>query len=238
MQRLEARSTEGVAYGELRAMVREASCPQVGQVVAAARGIGATCSLAARRYTLRLLSALCWDQPRAASKFCGGIVAYALERIRDEETASLCGELGVCVGAVMLSALRNSTADACMVQTRRFLSLVREQSVSVRESAGVCCVAAVLPPPSPVPVEIETHLRSIDEVRLAIGQAAGRAGITNAVPKEALLMPGGRAIIELADAAAAAAFFDRTSISGGELPSSWSISPFPEVQYQIFSLLM
>ena len=229
MQRLEARSTEASAYGELRAMVREASTPQVGQVVAAARTVRSACSLAARRYTLRLLAWLCWDNPRAAGRFCGGIVEYALDRIRDEETASLCGDLTLCVGAVMLSALRGSSADASMVQTRRFLRLLGEQRASVRIAAGACCAAAVLPPPSPVPVEMEANVRSIEDVRLAVGKAAGRVGIVNAVPKEAVLLPGGRALIELADARAAAIFFDRISIAAGDLPRNWNVCPFPKV---------
>lgn len=229
VQRLEARSTEASAYGELRAMVREASSPQVGQVVAAARTVGSACSLAARRYTLRLLAWLCWDQPRAAGKFCGGIVEYALDRIQDEETASLCGDLTLCVGAVMLSALRVSSADASMTQTRRFLRLVGEQRTSVRVAAGACCAATVLPPPFPVPVEMETHVRSIEDVRLAVGKAAGRVGVANAVPKEAVLLPEGRALIELADAEAAAEFYNRISIAAGDLPRNWSIFPFPEV---------
>lgn len=239
MQRLEARSTEASAYGELRAMAREASTPQVGQVVAAARTVGSACSLAARRYTLRLLAWLCWDQPRAAGRFCDGIVEYALDRVRDEETASLCGDLTLCVGAVMLSALRSSSADASMIQTRRFLRLVGEQRASVRVAAGACCAAAVLPPPSPVPVEMETHVRSIEDVRLAVGKAAGRVGIANAtVPKEAVLLPGGRALIELADARAAAEFFERISIAAGDLPRNWSVCPFPEVCTCSFQVLL
>lgn len=234
MQRLEERSTGVLAYGELRAMAREATSPQVARIVAAARGVGPSCSLAARRFTLRLLAWICWDQPRAASKIYGGIVNYVLERVRDEESASLRGDLAVCVGAVMLSALQRGTADACMIQTRRFLELAREQRMSVRESAGVCCVAAVLPPPPLVPVEIETGLRSMDDVRLAIGQAAGRAGISNVVPKEAVLLPGGRAVVELADAPTAAEFFDRMSIAQEDLPSSWSVCPFPEVSKTTF----
>lgn len=237
MQRLESRSTEGMAYGELRAMVRKASSSQVGQIVAAARGVGCACSVAARRYTLRLLAWLCWDQPRAANNFCSSIVAYALDRMRDDETASLRKDLAACVGAVMLSALRNSTAEACMAQSRRFLELVREQRMSVRESAGACCVALVLPPPALVSVEIETNQRSIDDVRLAIGQAAGRVGITNVVPKEAVLLPGGRAVIELPDTASAANFFDRVSLVAGDLPPNWSMCPFPEVRDRLFSLL-
>lgn len=238
MQRLEERSTGILAYGELRAMAREATMPQVAQIVSAARGVGNSCSLAARRFTLKLLAWLCWDQPRAASKTHDGIVTYTLERVRDEDTASLRGDLAMCVGAVMLSALRNGTADACMVQTRRFLGFAREQRLSVRESAGACCVAAVLPPPPLVPVEIETGLRSMDDVRLAIGQAAGRAGISNVVPKEAVLLPAGRAVVELADAPTAAEFFDRMSIAQGGLPSSWSVCPFPEVSQEGFLVCM
>lgn len=234
MQRLEERSTGVLAYGELRAMAREATSPQVARIVAAACGVGTSCSLAARRFTLRLLAWICWDQPRAASKIYGGIVTYALERVRDEESASLRGDLAVCVGAVMLSALRRGPADACMIQTRRFLELAGEQRMSVRESAGTCCVAAVLPPPPLIPVEIETGLRSMDDVRLAIGQAAGRAGISNVVPKEAVLLPGGRAVVELADAPTAAEFFDRISIAREGLPSSWSVCPFPEVSKTTF----
>ncbi|CAM9712937.1 unnamed protein product, partial [Laminaria digitata] len=229
MQRLEARSTEASAYGELRAMSREASTPQVGQVVAAARTMGSDCSLAARRYTLRLLAWLCWDQPRAAGRFCDGIVEYALDRVRDEETASLCRDLALCVGAVMLSALRSSSADASMAQTRRFLRLVGEQRASVRVAAGACCAAAVLPPPFPVLVQMETHVRGIEDVRLAVGKAMERVGIANtAVPKEAVLLPGGRALIELADARVAAEFFDRISVAAGDLPRNWSVDPFPE----------
>lgn len=229
MQRLETRSTEGVAYEELRAMVREASSVQVGQVVTAARGVGTACSLAARRYTLRLLSWLCWDQPRAASRHHASIVSYVLDRIRDNETASLHAELALCIGAVMLSALRDGTVDQYMVQIRRLLRLVGEQRKSVRESAGVCCVASVLPPSPRVPVEVETGLRSIHDVRLAIGQAAERGGIANPMPKEAVLLPGGRAVIDLADAAAAASFFDRLSVTAAGLPANWSVCPFPEV---------
>ncbi|CAM9288605.1 unnamed protein product [Ectocarpus fasciculatus] len=228
MQRLETRSTEGVAYGELRAMVREASSVQVGQVVTAARGVGTSCSLAARRYTLRLLAWLCWDQPRAASRHHASIVSYVLDRIRDDETASLHAEMSLCIGAVMLSALRDGTVDQYMVQTRRLLRLVGEQRPSVRESAGVCCVASVLPPSPHVPVEAETGLRNIHDVRLAIGQAAERGGIANPVPKEAVLLPGGRAVIELADAAAAASFFDRLSVTAAGLPANWNVCPFPE----------
>lgn len=231
VQRLEDRSTEGAAYGELRAMVREASSVQVGQVVTAARGVGAACSLSARKYTLRLLAWLCWDQQLASSRYHGGIISFVLDRIRDDETASLRGDLAACVGAVMLSALRNGTADACMVQIRRFLRLVGEQRKSVRESAGACCVASVLPPSPYVPVEVETGLRSIDDVRLAIGQAAERGRTANAVPKEAVLLPGGRAVIELVDAEAAAYFFDRMSATAGGLPSNWSVYPFPEVTW-------
>ncbi|CAM9382975.1 unnamed protein product [Ectocarpus sp. 6 AP-2014] len=228
MQRLETRSTEGVAYGELRAMVREASSVQVGQVVTAARGVGTACSLAARRYTLRLLSWLCWDQPRAASRHHASIVSYVLDRIRDDETASLHVELALCIGAVVLSALRDGTVDQYVVQIRRLIRLVGEQRKSVRESAGVCCVASVLPPSPRVPVEVETGLRSIHDVRLAIGQAAERGGIANPMPKEAILLPGGRAVIELADAAAAASFFDRLSVTAAGLPANWSVCPFPE----------
>lgn len=229
MQRLETRSTEGVAYGELRAMVREASSVQVGQVVTAARGVGTNCSLAARRYTLRLLAWLCWDQPRAASRYHASIVSYVLDRIRDDEAASLHAELALSIGAVMLSALRDDTAEQYMVQIRRLLRLVGEQRTSVRESAGVCCVASVLPPSPHVPVEVETGLRSIHDVRLTIGRAAERGGIANPVPKEAVLLPGGRAVIELADAAAAASFFDRLSVTAAGLPANWSVCPFPEV---------
>lgn len=229
MQRLEDRSTEAAAYGELRGLVRGASTTQVGQVVAAAHGVGGTCSLSARRYTLRLLAWLCWDQQPAASKCHGGIISYVLDRIRDDETASLRSELAACVGSVMLSALRHGTATACMVHARRFFRLVGEQSKSVRESAGACCVALILPPSPCIPVELETGLRSIDDVRLAIARAAERGGTTNAVPKEAVLLPGGRAVIELGDAAAAAQFFDRISATAGDLPSNWRINPFPEV---------
>lgn len=230
MQRLEDRSTEGAAYGELRAMVREASSTQANQVVVAARGVGAACSLSARRCTLRLLAWLCWDQQRAAGKCHGDIISYVLDRARDNETASLRSDMAVCVGAVMLSALRHGTVDACMVQTRRFLRLVGEQRKSVRESAGVCCVASVLPPSPYVPIEIQTGLRSIDDVRLAIGRAAEWGRTANVVPKEAVLLPGGCAVIELADAAAAAFFFDRVTATAGGLPSNWRVDPFPEVQ--------
>lgn len=229
MQRLENRSTEGIAYGELRAMVREASPSQVGKVVAATHGVGAGCSLAARRYALRLLAWLCWEQPRAASKVCSSIVSYVLDRVRDDETASLRSEMAVCVGAVMLSALRKNNAAASMVQTRRFLKLVREQRTEVRESAGACCVAAVLPPPPRVSVEVETGLRRMEDVCLSIGQAAQRAGRTNVVPKEAVLLPGGRAVIELMDAEAAAEFFYGLSVASHELPRSWIVCAFPEV---------
>ena len=230
MQRLEERSTEGAAYGELRAMVREASPSQANQVIVAARGVGASCSLSARRYTLRLLAWLCWDQQEAASKGHGDIVSYVLDRARDNETASLRSDMAVCVGAVMLSALRHGTVDACMAQTRRFLRLVGEQRKTVRESAGVCCVASVLPPSPCVPVEIQTGLRSIDDVRLAIGRAADWGRVANFVPKEAVLLPGGRAVIELLDAATATSFFDRMTATAGGLPSDWGIDPFPEVR--------
>ncbi len=229
MQRLEGRSTEAAAYGELRGLVRGASATQVGQVVTAARGVGGACSLSARRYTLRLLAWLCWDQQRAASKCHVGIISYVLDRIRDDETASLRGELAACVGSVMLSALQHGTASACMVHAQRFFRLVGEQRKSVRESAGACCVASILPPSPCIPVELETGLRSIDDIRLAIARAAERGGTTNAVPKETVLLPGGRAVIELGDAAAAAQFFDRISATAGDLPSNWRIDPFPEV---------
>lgn len=243
LQRLEERSTEGAAYGELRAMVREASSLQVGQVVTAARGVGSTCSLSARKRTLRLLAWLCWDQQAAAGRYHVGIISYVLDRVRDDETASLRGDLAACVGAVMLSALRNGTADACMVQTRRFLRLVGEQRKSVRESVGVCCVASVTPPSPYIPVEVQSGLRSTDDVRLAIGQAAERGGTVNAVPKEAVLLPGGRVIIELVDAEAATCFFDRMSATAGGLPSNWDICPFPEVTWynrvrRFFSFLL
>lgn len=231
MQRLEDRGTEGAAYGELRAMVREASSVQVGQVVTAARGVGASCSLSARKYTLRLLAWLCWDQQTAAGRHHVGIISYVLDRIRDNETASLRDDMATCVGGVMLSALRNGTADACMAQTRRFLRLVGEQRKSVRESVGVCCVASVLPPSPYVPVEVQTGLRNINDVRLAIGQAAERSRTANAVPKEAVILPGGRALIELVDAETAACFFDRISAAAGDLPSNWSVLPFPEVTW-------
>lgn len=237
MERLEDRSTEGAAYGELRAMVREASSTQASQVIVAARGVGASCSLSARRYTLRLLAWLCWDQQAAASKGHGDIISYVLDRARDNETASLRSDMAVCVGAVMISALRHGTVDACMVQTRRFLRLVGEQRKSVRESAGVCCVASVLPPSSYVPIEIQAGLRSIDEVRLAIGRAAEWGRVSNFVPKEAVLLPGGRAVIELSDAAAAASFFDRMTATAGGLPSNWKLDPFPEVRYCLVSCL-
>ena len=233
MQRLEVRSTEAAAYGELRALVRGASSAQVGQVVIAARGVGGACSLSARRYTLRLLAWLCWDQQRAASKCHAGIISYVQDRVRDDETASLRGELAACVGSVMLSALRCGTATACMVHARRFLRLVGEQRKPVRESAGACCVASILPPSPCVPVELETGLRSIDDVRLAIARAAERGGTTNAVPKEAVLLPGGRAVIELGDVAAAAQFFDRLSATTRDLPSNWSVDPFPEVRCNV-----
>lgn len=228
-QRLESRSTESMAYGELRAMVRDSTATQVAQIVTATRGVGATCSLSARQYTLKLLSWLCWDQPRAASKVYPGIIGYALERVRDPESASLRTDLAACVGAVMLSALRNGTAKACMVQTQRLLELVREQRVAVRESAGVCCMAAVLPPSPPIPLEVDTGMRRIEDVRLAIGQAAGRIGTTNMVPKESVLLPGGRAVIELVDMSAAAAFYEGISAASGGLPATWRILPFPEV---------
>lgn len=235
LQRLEDRSTEGAAYGELRAMVREASSSQATQVVVAAREVGASCSLSARRYTLLLLAWLCWDQQVAASKCHGDIISYVLDRARDNETASLRSNMAVCVGAVMLSALRHGTVGACMVQARRFLRLVSEQRKSVRESAGACCVASVLPPPPYVPVEIQTGLRSIDDVRLAIGRAGEWARIANFVPKEAVLLPGGRAVIELSDATTAVSFFDRITATAGGLPGNWRIDPFPEVQqYQYF----
>ena len=229
MQRLEDRGTEGMAYGELRAMARDASPTQVGQIVTAARGVGAGCSLAARRYTLRLLAWLCWDQPRAVSKFIGSMVSYVMDRTRDEETASLRGELVTCVGAIMLSALRTNTADVSMALMRRFLEAVRQQRKSVRESAGACCVASISPKPPGVPVEIETGLRGIDDVRIAIAQAAGRAEITIALPKEVVLLPGGRLVVELANASDAAEFYHRLSSLAGALPSAWSIYPFPEV---------
>lgn len=237
MQRLEDRSTEGAAYGELRAMVREASSTQASQVVVAARGVGAACSLSARRYTLRLLAWFCWDQQVAASKCHGDIISYVLDRARDNETASLRSDMAICVGAVMLSALRHGSVNACMVQTRRLLRLVGEQRKSVRESAGVCCVALVLPPSPYVPVEIQTGLRSIDDVRLAIGRAAEWGRIANFVPKEAVLLPGGCAVIELSDAATAASFFDRMAATAGGLPSNWKIDPFPEVLYDTLCLL-
>lgn len=238
MQRLEDRGTEGAAYGELRAMVREASSVQVGQVITAARGVGASSSLSARKYALRLLAWLCWDQQTAASRYHAGVVSYVLDRARDDETASLRVDLAACVGAVMLSALRNGTADACMVQTQRFLRLVGEQRKSVRESMGVCCVASVLPPSPFVPVEVQTGLRSMDDVRLAIGQAAERGRTANAVPKEAVLLPGGRAIIELVDAEAAAYFFDQIAATAGDLPSNWRLHPFPEVNWYRSRLYM
>lgn len=229
MQRLEERSTEGVAYGELRAMAREASVSQVAQILAAVRGVGKSCSVSARRYTLRLLSWLCWDQPRATSKIYGGIVAYALDRIKDDETASLRGDLVVCVGAMMLSAMRNSTAEECMVQTLRFLNFTKEQSATVRESAGACVAAAVHPARPPVPVELETDLRSIDDVRVILGQIAGRFGTTCAVPKGSVLLPNGRAVIELPDALRAAEVYRHISMMADEFPSAWCLYPFPEV---------
>ncbi|CAM9948679.1 unnamed protein product [Scytosiphon promiscuus] len=228
MQRLEDRSTEVAAYGELRAMAREASLVQVGQVVAAARSIGRSSSLSARRRILRLLAWLCWDQPLAASRYYSGIIAHVIERIHDDETASLRDDLAACVGAVMLSALRDGTAEACMVQTRRFLRLVGEQRLQVRESAGVCCVASVRPSFPHVPLEAETGTGGIDDVRLAIGQAAERGGIPNAVPKDLILLPGGRAVIELADAEIAASFVDRMAVTVTGLLSSWRLCPFPE----------
>ncbi|CAM9565022.1 unnamed protein product, partial [Hapterophycus canaliculatus] len=228
IQRLDTRSTEGAAYGELRAMAREASPAQVGQVVTAARGIGSASSLSARRRILRLLAWLCWDQPRAAGRHSSSIIAYVIERVRDDETASLRDDLAACVGAVMLSALRAGTAEACMVQTRRFLRLVGEQRLQVRESAGVCCVASVRPCSPHVPLEAEVGVGSIDDVRLAIGQAVERGGIPNAVPKDLILLPGGRAVIELADAEIAASFVDRMTLTSGGLPSNWTLHPFPE----------
>lgn len=229
IERLEKRSTEAMAYGELRAMVREATETQVAQIVTAVRGVGAGSSIFARRYTIKLLSWLCWDQPRAASKLYAGIIAYVLDRIRDPESASLRVDLAACVGAVMLSALRNGTANACMVQTQRFLELVREQRATVRETAGICGAAAVLPPVPPVPVEVDTGMSSIDDVRLAIGQAARRVGITNVVPKESVLLPGGQVVIEMPDASSAAEFRDRVSAASAGLPATWRLSPFPEV---------
>lgn len=229
IQRLECRSTERMAYGELRAMVRGATATQTAQIVTATRDLGATCSLSTRRYTIKLLSWLCWDQPRAATKVYPGIIAYVLERVQDPESVSLRADLSACVGAVMLSALRNGTATACMLQTQRFLELVREQRATVRESAGVCCVAAVLPPSPPIPLEVDTGMRSIEDVRFAIGRGAGRIGTMSVVPKEGVLLPGGRAVIELADMSAAAAFYEELSAASGGLPATWRILPFPEV---------
>lgn len=230
LDRLESSSTQSMAYGELRLIVREASATQVAQVVSASRGVGGSCSLSARRHMLKLLSWLCWDQPRAASKTYPGIITYALDRVRDADSASLRADLAACVSAVALSALRNGTAQACMLQTQRFLDLVREQRAAVRESAGVCCAAAVLPRSPPVSLEVDTDMRSIEDVRLAIGQAAKHIGITSAVPKESVLLPGGLAVIELADAAAALAFHDAMTATSAGLPATWKIFPFPEVR--------
>lgn len=239
LDRLENSSTQSMAYGELRLMVREASATQVAQIVSASRGVGGSCSLSARRYMLKLLSWLCWDQPKAASKVYPGIITYALDRVRDADSASLRADLAGCVGAVALSALRNGNAKASMLLTQRFLDLVREQRAVVRESAGVCCAAAVLPRSPPVSIEVDTDMRSIGDVRLAIGQAAKHIGITSVVPKDSVLLPGGRAVIELADAAAAVAFHDTMTATSTGLPASWKILPFPEVRmlYQLSPLL-
>lgn len=230
MQRLEDRGTEAMAYGELRARAREASPTQVGKIVAAARGVGTGCSLAARRYTLRLLAWLCWDQPRASGKFSGGIVSYVLDRARDDETASLRHDLAVCVGAVMLSALRRSTPDASMAQMQRFLEIVGDQRKPVRETAGACCVASIQPKPPGFPVEFVTGLRSIDDVRIAIDQAAERVGIPITVPKQVVLLPEGRVVVEMPDAPTAADFFFRLTRVAEAFPSTWRICPFPEVK--------
>lgn len=230
MQRLESRSTEALAYGELRARAREASSTQVGKIVAAARGVGTGCSVAARRYTLRLLAWLCWDQPRASGKFSGGIVSYILDRASDNETASLRHDIVVCVGAVMLSALRRSTPDASMAQTQRFLEIVEDQRTPVRETAGACCVASIHPNPPGFPVEFVTGLRSIDDVRIAIDQAAERIGITINLPKQVVLLPEGRVVVELQDAPTAADFFSRLMSVAEALPPAWSIYPFSEVK--------
>lgn len=229
VQRLEDRSTESMAYGELRSMTRNASPSQAAQIIAAVRGTGSDFSLSARRYALRILAWLCWDQPRAARKACSGIIAYVLARIRDDETASLRRDLMTCVGAVMLSALRKADANECMVQIQRLLDLLTEYRSAVRDSAGACCVAAVHPPPTPVAVDVVTDLHSINEVRLVLGQIAERLGVTITVPKESLLLPDGTAVVELPDALSAASFYRRLKLCGEGVPSTWQIQPFPEV---------
>eukprot|EP00752_Nemacystus_decipiens_P002970 g2759.t1 len=66
------------------------------------------------------------------------------------------------------------------------------------------------------------------EDRSTEGAAYEWGRIANSVPKEAVLLPGGCAVIELSDAATAASFFDRITATAGGLPSNWRIDPFPE----------
>ncbi|CAM9446255.1 unnamed protein product, partial [Discosporangium mesarthrocarpum] len=231
MQRLEERSTERMAYGELWALFRAAQSPQqVVQFVSEARKVSTSSPLSARSIVLRLLARLCWEQPQVMSKASGAVVGYLVERIHDKESASLRKDLAACTGAVMLSALRGSSPDATMEHVKRLLSLAREQRGSVRESTGVCLAATVLPPPPPVLVEIETGHSGvgIDEVRLSIRQALHGLGIDIPSPKDIVLFPGGRVVMEMLDIRAATDFHDALLVATGHLPPKWRICPFPE----------
>ncbi|CAM9670391.1 unnamed protein product, partial [Choristocarpus tenellus] len=64
MQRLDERSTERMAYGELRALGRDASPQQVAQMVSEARKVRGSSPVSVRLITLRLLSRLCWERPQ------------------------------------------------------------------------------------------------------------------------------------------------------------------------------
>jgi hypothetical protein len=255
LARLEVRSTQSLAIGELLGCLQCATSQQAVTFATAVTKLKPPCSIATRGCALRLLEQYCWDahsrnnfsidvssdvsQP-ALPSWGVSTVDYILCRIMDTDASSLrdllCRALSACVlsSAVQLSAL-----------LKQLTSLLRHPRVDVRTSAAVCLAVCVSPLQPPLTVRLTTaavsegstvsgtSVRSADDAR-AVLQRALQPQHSHLVRDTLLLPTTGDVLVQCVEFSAAIATHTAlsTAVTAAKLPSSWTVEPFDVRTYE------
>jgi hypothetical protein len=225
--KLIVRGTEALALGELLALCQGASSSQAAQIITAARKVGSERSIASRRITLHLLSAMCRSTESgvmdAVGRAAPSILRYILARACDKETQSLRPSCCLCFSTVLLLAAPRCSAIDVMKIVAQVHPLVLDQTPNIRQTAGRLLECAVHPSTLPSRLRMFCPLRHPDEVRLVLSTLAGQGGC--APPKDIILLPNGELLLEFYGEDESQTF--HAVALDMALPSGWQLANCP-----------
>jgi hypothetical protein len=231
--RLEQRETHQVGYMELREVLAgELSAEQALTIMGVIRKMTNAKPMATRVSLLRLLSRLVATRSTAALRAMDGIVAFLIERLHDPESAmrEACVECTSSVALHLVPLLSLGTTSAREVDFPRLLgpltSAISEQSPAVQEGAGLCVAALANPTPAPFTLAITSTAKYLDEARQVLKRYSDLPSAAPP-PRDMLLLPDGRLLLDFPSVAEARAFFVSRAAVGG-LPADWQMEAFPE----------